>query len=93
MTFVEHTKLTAMVTELTTNEPESIGEKKQEADSDENLKRKTDETTDGTPVKVTKVEECDKRKDKKEKDSKASDILVGYMSNFLRLCCVTSRFV
>lgn len=66
-----------MVTELTTNEPEVTKEKNEETVSEENLKRKLDDSTSGTPAKIPKTEENEKRKDSK-KDPKASDIMVIY---------------
>lgn len=75
ITFVEHTKLTAMVTELTSNDSDNSADKNQEVVLDESLKRKLDDSTGGTPAKTVKTSEDEKKKDSK-KDAKASDIMV-----------------
>lgn len=74
ITFVEHTKLTAMVTELTSNESVTSAAGNTESVAEDNLKRKREDSPSNVPVKSARV---DDEKKKEKKDPKAADIMVN----------------
>lgn len=74
ITFVEHTKLTAMVTELSTNETKTKTSTNLVTTSDEKLKRKREDSPcNAQPAKNPRI---DDEKKKEKKDPKATDIMV-----------------
>lgn len=76
VSFVEHTKLTAMVTELSASEGLKASVKNVEGTSDENNKRKAEDSISGTPAKHMRLE--DEKKKESKKDAKASDLMVRF---------------